>query len=319
MPALPRPPSRSTLRGYLRPPALPGTRVPSEPSLRAFGVAVALVGCVIGGLLLARIVGEEEGSTRIASSALSVQLPEGWDSTQVDGDSSIALSAPVAAAPLGENGSGLVAGRVDDPVALDERLSADAARRTAVRLGRLQAWRYSGLQPEAGLAAVAYLAPTSEGSLLVICHARRSAAPERLHQCEGIAATIALRGARPATLASVGEGQHAVSEVMDALRGERQEGRRELADARLPGEQALAARGLAESYRDAAERLESSPAIEDGAGSGLAELLRAAASAYGELAVAAKDRDRSDYRAATRVIVRREAEVERGAAEPLNA
>jgi len=318
LPSIRWPPLRLS-RPQLGMPAVSGLRQRAQPSLRALGVAAALATCVIGGLLLARLVEDEEGGTQISSSALSVQLPEEWDGTKVARDSSIALSAPVAAAPLGESGTGLVAGRVEDAAELDERLGAEATRRAEVRLGRLQAWRYSGLQPEPGLAAVAYLAPTSDGSLLVICHARRPVAPARLKECERIASTIALRGARPATLASLVEGQRAVSEVMDTLRLERQEGRRQLADAQLPGKQAIAARALAESYDDAAERLESSPAIEDGAADGLVESMRAVASAYGELAAAAKDRDRSEYRAASRLIVRREAAVERGAAEPLNA
>ena len=290
----------------------------SRPSVRALGIVVALAACVIGGLLLAKLVGEKDGGTQLSSAALSVQLPDGWDGTKVDREPSIALSAPVAAAPLGESGTGLVAGRVEDAAELDKRLSAESTQRTEVTLGRLEAWRYSGLEPEQGLAAVAYLAPTSDGSVLVICHARPRVAPDRLRECEAIASTIVLRGARPAALASVGEGRRAVSEVMERLRAERRAARRELAGARHAPEQARAARELEASYRDAADSLESSPAIEGEADS-LAESLRAAASAYEDLAAAAKDGDRSRYREASRLIAEREAAVERGAAEPLSA
>ena len=223
----PRPPRlslRAILRDYVRLPALAAKRVRSEPSMRALGVAVALATCVIGGLLLAKLVdGDQDGGAQISSAALSVQLPDGWDTTKVEPEPSIALSAPVAAAPLGESGTGLVAGRVEDPAELDKRLSAESTQRTEVTLGRLEAWRYSGLEPEQGLAAVAYLAPTSDGSVLVICHARRPVAPERLRECEAIASTIVLRGARPAALASVGEGR---------ARGERRDGQ---APRRAPG------------------------------------------------------------------------------------
>jgi hypothetical protein len=317
-PTIPRPTPPKLRRPQIRMPAIPAPRLPSQPSIRALGVAVALVVCVIGGLLLADLVGEKDGSTQISSSALSVELPEGWDGTMVDRDSSIAMSAPVAAAPVGESGTGLVAGRVKDPADLDERLSAETASRTEVTLGRLEAWRYSGLEPEKGLSAVAYLAPTSDGGVLVICHARRRIAPERLDQCERIAATIALRGARPATLAGVGESERAVSDVMNKLRSERRAGRRELAKAEHAPDQARAARDLEASYRDAADGLENSPEIEGQAGA-LADSLREAARAYGDLAAAAKNGDRSRYREATRLIVKREAAVERGAAEPLSA
>ncbi len=331
-PRLPRPSLRipSIPRPHLRLPAVPRPRIPkpgkpklrmpafSRPGVRVLGIVVALATCVIGGLLLAKLVGEEDGGTQLSSAALSVQLPDGWDGTKVDREPSIALSAPVAAAPLGESGTGLVAGHVEDPAELDKRLSAESTQRTEITLGRLEAWRYSGLEPEQGLAAVAYLAPTSDGSVLVICHARPRVAPERLRECEAIASTIVLRGARPAALASVGEGRRALSEVMERLRAERRAARRELAGARHAPEQARAARELEASYRDAADSLESSPAIEGEADS-LAESLRAAASAYEDLAAAAKDGDRSRYREASRLIAEREAAVERGAAEPLSA
>jgi hypothetical protein len=318
VPSIPRPRLPRVRRPRLRMPAIPGPRVSSQPSIRALGVAVALAVCVIGGLLLAKLVGQEDGGTQISSSALSVQLPEGWDGTRVNREPSIALSAPVAAAPLGESGTGLVAGRVADAAELDKRLNEEATGRAEVTLGTLQAWRYSGLEPERGVEAVAYLAPTSDGSVLVICHARRPVAPKRLQQCEAIAGTIALRGARPATLASLGEGERALSGVMDKLRSERRSGRRELARAEHSPDQARAAQELEASYRAAAERVEDSPEIEGAAG-GLAESLRAAASAYGDLAAAAKDGDSSRYRAASRLVVEREAAVERGAAEPLSA
>jgi hypothetical protein len=318
VPSIPRPRLPRVRRPRLRMPAIPGPRMRSEPSIRALGVAVALAVCVIGGLLLARLVGEEDGGTQISSSALSVRLPEGWDGTRVDREPSIALSAPVAAAPFGESGTGLVAGRVADAAALDKRLNAEATGRSDVTLGSLQAWRYSGLEPEMGVEAVAYLAPTSDGSVLVICHARRPVAAERLDQCEAIAGTIALRGARPAALASLGEGERALTGVMDKLRSERRSGRRELARAEHSPDQARAARALEASYRAAADSVESSPEIEGAAGA-LAQSLRAAASAYGDLAAAAKDGDRSRFRAASRLVVEREAAVERGAAEPLSA
>jgi hypothetical protein len=323
LPSMPRPPTvklpdLASLKGYLRPPALPGTRVRSQPSVGALVVALAIMGCVISGLLLARVAGEDDGGARIQSALLSVQLPKGWDGTKVDREPSIDLSAPVAAAPPGESGTGLVAGRVDDAVALDRRLSLEASRRSEVPLGKLEAWRYSGLEPENGLLAVAYLAPTSDDSVLVICHARRPGATERLNECERIASTITLRGARPAPLASVGEAERAVSEVMEALHRERLDGRRKLARADLAKDQARVARQLEASYRSAAEMLERSPVTDRAAGE-LADTLRATASAYADLAAAASDGDRSGYSDATRLIVKREAAVERAAAQPLSA
>ena len=93
-----------------------------------------------------------------------------------------------------------------DIVTLDRRFLTESAaqgRRTEVRLGRLEAWRYAGLRAKRGLVATAYLAPTTGDPLLFICHAPRSDARARLAECEDIASTVALRGDRPASLAAV--------------------------------------------------------------------------------------------------------------------
>ncbi len=315
-PSLPRPRIPSPPRLHLRVPSLPATLRPARIG-RAVAVGLALLASVTAGLMLAKAGGEDDGAAQISSAALSVQLPGDWDGTKVDREPSIPLAEPLAAAPEGERGTGLVAGRVDDAVALDKRLRTEG-RRTEVSLGRLEAWRYSGIEPQTGLAAVAFLAPTSDGSVLVICHARRAVAPQRLRECEGIASTIALRGGRPVALATIGEGEQVVNELMAALRSARVRGRRELARARRAPGQAQAARGLAKTYRAAAERVERSPEIDGEAGE-LAESLRAAGSAYGDLAAAAARGNRERYRAARRAVVEREAAVERGAAEPLSA
>ncbi len=315
-PSLPRPRIPRPPRPHLRVPSLPATLRPARIA-RAVGVALALAASVTAGLMLAKAGGEDDGASQISSAALTVQLPGDWDGTKVDREPSIPLSEPLAAAPEDERGTGIVAGRVDDAVALDKRLRTEG-RRTEVSLGRLQAWRYSGIEPQTGLAAVAFLAPTSDGSVLVICHARRAVAPQRLRECEGIASTIALRGGRPVALATIGQGEQVVNELMAALRRARVSGRRELARARRAPGQAQAARGLANTYRAAAERVEGSPEIDGEAGE-LAESLRAAGRAYGDLAAAAARGNRERYRAARRAVVEREAAVERGAAEPLSA
>jgi hypothetical protein len=153
------------------------------------------------------------------------------------------LSDPVAAAPFGETGVGLVAGEVPDLTAIDRRFRADG-KRTEVRLGRLQAWRYAGLRPRKGLAATPYLAPTTGAPLLVVCHARVRTARARLRECEDIASTIVLKEEEPASLVRVDRHEQQVASVLGNLRRERVQGRQRLAEVKLASDQVRVARLL---------------------------------------------------------------------------
>ena len=259
VPAVPRP----------RPPALPRPSLPPLPRLRAparvspavltFGVAV--VACFLAGTVLGRDTATEAKSTQIWNSAFAIELPADWGKTKVVGTGGIELSGPVAAAPFGEAGAGLVVGRVSDMAALDRRFRAEAER-TEVRLGRLHAWQYAGLHPRKDLAATAYLAPTTAAPLLMICHSGRRHAHLRLAQCEDIASTIALREGQPASVARLGRHEEQLDVVMTNLRRERLQGRRRLAAAELASGQARVARWLERAYLEAAEGVEKSGAPE---------------------------------------------------------
>ena len=269
-----------------------------------------MVACFLAGMLLSRSLATDAKSSRISSSMFAIDLPAGWGETELIRAGGIGLSSSVAAGPLGGGGAGLVVGRVSDIVTLDKRFRAQG-RRVEVRLGRLQAWRYDGLQPKAGVAATAYLAPTTGATLLVICHARRSEARTRLPECEKIAATIVLRGQRPASLARVSRHEERLALVMASLRRERLRGRQRLAEVELAADQARAARDLERSYREAAGRLEQ-PDTPTGTASldDLVGSLRATAGAYAELADAAADADEAGYREAREAVVAAEKAVE---------
>ena len=176
-------------------------RRPVRITPTAVGIAAALLACLLVAVALGRILSSDDGSSRIGSSAFALALPSDWSEAKVARMGGISLASAVAAAPLGEDGAGLVVGAVPDMAELDRRFKAEGTR-SEVGLGRLQAWRYAGLRPRLGLKATAYLAPTTGDSLLVICHARAADAPAVLPQCERIASTITLRGERPASLAT---------------------------------------------------------------------------------------------------------------------
>jgi serine/threonine protein kinase len=311
---------RAPAIGRLSAPTLPRLRAPNRMSAAAVAFGLGVVGLFLVGMLLGRDAGEKPQAALLERSSFTVVLPAGWGETKVAQAGGIKLSAPVAAAPLGEGGAGLVVARVPEIVTLDERFRAELAangRRTEVGLGRLQAWRYAGLPAKRGLVATAYVAPTTGDPLLFICHAPRSDARPRLAECEEIASTVALRGDRPASLAAVTRHEEQVVSVMARLRRERLLGRRHLAGVELASDQARAARDLERTYKEAAARLARG---EPPAGTtdldDLVGTLRLTASAYGELADAAADADKADYRAASEAVLEGEEAVRREAADP---
>jgi hypothetical protein len=282
-----------------------------------FGLLV--VGFFLGGMLLARGSGDESQRALIERSSFAVKLPTDWGETRVARRAGIKLSAPLAAAPLGEAGAGLVIARVPDIVTLDRRFRAEAGgegERTGVRLGRLEAWRYTGLRAKRGVVATAYLAPTTGEPLLFICHAPRSEARARLAECEGIASTVALRGDRPVSLAEVTRHREQLASAMASLRRDRLHLRRQLAGVELAADQARAARELERTYKKAATRLargESPSGATDL--DNLVGSLRLTANAYRELADAAADADKAGYRAASEAVLEGEEAVRRDAAD----
>ena len=292
----------------------------SSPRPAVFAVAAALILCAIAGVLLGRSTGEEAQASQVQSRALTVPLPEGWEPAAVPAGDPFALSAAVAAAPAGDESSGLVVGRVADAAAVDGRLrnaSAPANARADVRLGELQAWRYEGLTPRPDVVATAYLAPTTGGTLLIRCHAGPQNAATSLAECERMAATIGLRGERPLPLSTIDSRDEELAAAMTSLSRDRDAGRQRLARAELARGQAGVARDLERAYDRAARRV--GQILTTNATASYQELtgaLTATADAYGQLAVAAKDTDRSRYREAIAAVRESEQAVLREATDP---
>jgi hypothetical protein len=263
------------------------------------------------GLLLGRAANDGAEASELEGPSFTIRLPAGWGESEMAGPPGIKLSAAVAAAPFGERGAGLVVGRVPDIVALDDRLRSEGER-SEIRLGRLEAWRYSGLRAGQGLRATAYLAPTTGAPLLAVCHAPRQTARVRLPQCERIASTIVLRDERPASLARVTRHQERLDMVIASLRRTHQAGRRQLAKVTLAADQARVAGELQRAYREAAERVaRAEPPHGAAALDDLVESLRATATAYGRLADAAGEADKAAYRAASKAVLKGEEAVDR--------
>jgi hypothetical protein len=267
--------------------------------------------CALAGVAIAQASGGESDAPRLSEAALSLRLAPGWVGTSPAGDTARVLSDPLAAAPTGASGTGMVAGRVRDADAVERFLGLEGGSRLiAARLGPIEAWRYARLRPGRNLVAKAYLAPTTGSPVLVLCYARKQDAAARISECERMASTLDLTGARWAGLSTIERRRETIERAMAPLRRGRLAARERLAKTELAPAQAKAARELERIYEHAADDL----ARGTSAPEALVRSLRATAGAYGDLAQAAAHRNREAYRVAGRAVLEDEAAVRRVAA-----
>jgi len=220
---------------------------------------------------------------------VSLTLPTGWD--QRDVGSAYALQAGPPRMP-------------DAGVAI--KLSDQAPVRPEgaqpVKLGRLETWRTQGISLDGGGSATRYLAPTSEGSLVITCFAPAVRSAELLPRCERAAATISLHSGRALALDTTIASDRRLVRVADELAAERAARRDALAEAEKRSPQSRAARSLARLYDTAASELRGEP---------MATTLTATAEAYRELALAAKGGDEAGWNSGRDEVERQEAQVDK--------
>lgn len=288
----------------------PGATKARWPSRRRFlpVTSVALVASALTGVALGRVVEVDRGPSSVSDAGVTIQLPPGWEQLRMDPGPPAALRG-FAVGPPAEWGSGLVVGRLRSQAAA-ERMLAEAqatdVRRTRVRLGELDAWRYAGLRPRRGLVGTGYLIPTADRAAVVICHAPKYASAF-LSECGRVASTVTLSGEKAVPLPSVDESRERLTEVIAALRSSRAKGLRRLGAAARARGQVRAATSLERSHRRAAESLGRIPPLANG--QSLAQwsaAVRAAADAYGRVAAAATRSNGSAYWKASRAVARAE-------------
>src|SRR5205085_4126541 len=87
------------------------------------------------------------------------------------------------------------------PATFKGQLSGPPPKGEPVRLGTVQAYRYSGLKPKGyPLELTVYTVPTDSGVATVACSARAADAATFLPQCESAASTLTLSSAKPVDL-----------------------------------------------------------------------------------------------------------------------
>jgi predicted Ser/Thr protein kinase len=281
-------------------------------------IAAAVVAAAVGFLLGGGSSSSGEAFSNTASAGdLELSFPAGWQHlASAPAIPGLAFSQPLALAPAAAGGAGsgasgerLVAGELSAsgpsllPAAFTSALGGAPPHPQAVRLGALQAYRYSGLSVQ-GLAGplTLYAVPTAGGVATVACVGAGDAA--RSTQCSQIAATLKLNGTTAFGLAPSPQYAAALASVLAKLNGAASAGAASLRTATSASAQAAAASRLATAYSSASGaigRLEASPAVQ-GLGASLAGSLAALAHGYSALAAAARAGEEGAYGAATRAI-----------------
>lgn len=268
-------------------------------------VAVTTVALGLGLGAGAGTAGEEPS---VASSFIRIERPGGWSQARVSVPG-LRLSAGVGIAPGGSaRRGGVLAGRPPEvyealmPVGLQERLTRPPTW-DGVVFGELRGYRYPGLAVRGLRGRVdLYVAPTSKGAAAIAC----VRGPQtRRADCERIAASAELVGARQAPLGPDRAYALALRAALRPLFDARAKARRGLARARSADAQVAPARRIAAAFERAARRVSKLDpplqllALNNGR---FLEDLRNGARNYRRLAAAAQAGDRAAFgtsRAAT--------------------
>ena len=288
-------------------------------------LAAAAVAAVAGFLLGGSSGGSGEALSDSASAGyVELSFPASWQRlASAPAIPGLRFSQPLALAPsAGASGSAasqrLVAGEVSAsgptllPAAFTAGLAGALPRPEAVRLGALQAYRYSGLSVH-GLAGplTLYTVPTSGGVATVAClssatypSSSSSSSSSPASQCAQIAATLRLNGTTVYGLAPSPAYASELGGTLGALRAATGAGSAKLRAASSASAQAAAAAQLAAAYSSAGRalgRLTVSPAVQ-GVNANVAGSLAALGRDYSALAAAARNGDEAAYaRAASAV------------------
>jgi hypothetical protein len=292
------------------------SRPAPRPAVIAGGAAV------LAGIIAILISGGTAGpdnhvrprSTVASSAAFSLQLPPGWRADRPRGAGPLAPRTAVAAVSARDDAR-LDVGIVRDGRQLN-RLMADAqtggSARGTVRLGVIDAWRWTGVHVRGGPPVTLFVGYTSRGALVAMCPRPSGSAAGG---CAALLSTLTLTGARPVPLASVERARQELGDEMNTLQRRWISGRARLAAARFAFDQAAGAQALEAAFRAASAKV---AGIKTSPGTlGVKTVVNAldgTAGGYAKLGAAIVNADTAGYDEARADIVAREAELRRAAA-----
>ncbi len=249
----------------------PGTAV-RAPARVSPGLITALAVGVIALAVVGFLVGSS-GSSGTATPAnnssasagpLTITFPDTWQ--RVDSAPPIpglTLKDAIAVAPKGGPAVGsLVAGTTASgdatllPASFTKTLSSPPSKGEPVKLGKLQALRYTGLKPKSyPQSLTVYAIPTDTGVATVACSSAAAQSATFLPECERAASTLTLSGVQAFDLGVPKSYADALNSAVGKLQASRKAAIARLNAARTPAGQAAAARQAAGAYAAAAKSL----------------------------------------------------------------
>jgi predicted Ser/Thr protein kinase len=326
--------ARATVPAAAAPPATEAPAAARRGGLT--GASIALLAglgaaAAIGGFLIGRGGSDADQTAEPfgnSASAGSVELsfPAGFSRVSEEPDvPGVRFREPIVLAADTPAGARLVAGQVaaSGPELLSEglkrRLPDPSPSGETVRLSDFQALRYPELQPrdlDGNLRLFAV--PTTAGVATIACTGPGGNAGASFQRdCESIATTLQLRGAKAYTLGPQEAYARSLGRTLDRLSQAVRSATAELQDAGTPDEQAAAAASLAGDYRRASEAVlatEVSPR-DAAANRALGGALERTGSAYAAAAEAARANNGAGYAAAERRVTRSQRAVQAALSE----
>jgi protein kinase-like protein len=277
--------------------------------------AVVLVALALGGGAVGRVTagGSDPLLGTATAGPLSLTFPAGdWQPADsapalpglpLTGEVALASRRPDAPGTVVAGLAPTAEGRGLLPATLQRELTAAAPARV-MRAGTLRGIDYPSL-PAGRIPdqLSLFLVPTTRGTVAVACLWPKVMTPgTHAPGCDAVTATFRLHGLQALPLGSTGAYGRAASSALTLLDGERLAGRRQLAAATTPVEQARAAAVLHAAFAQAAAQVaQITPSPTDRpAHAALVAALDRAASAYRALGAAARTHDAHAYAAAAR-------------------
>jgi hypothetical protein len=307
------------------PGAGPGTaaRAPSK-------VSPGLIAAVAAGVIALAVVGYLVGSSGSSGSqapannssasagALTITFPDTWQ--RVDSAPPIpglAFKDPISVAPKGGPAVGaLTAGTTTSgdatllPASFKKTLSSPPSKGEPVKLGKLQAYRYTGLKPKSyPQDLTVYTVPTDGGVATIACSAAAAQAATFLPECERAASTLTLSGVQAFDLGVPKSYADALNGAVTKLQAARKAALAKLQSAKTPTAQAAAARQAAAAYGTAAKALagQKVPPQLDAANVAIVSAMRQAQSGYSAMAAGAAGGNTGAYKTGTAAVKKADA------------
>jgi hypothetical protein len=281
-------------------------------------IALAVVGYLVGNSGSSGGTEAPANNSSASAGALTITFPDSWQRLDsLPPIPGLGFKDPISVAPKGGPAVGVLSAGMASasdpsllPVTFKQKLSGPAPKGDPVKLGDLQAYKYTGLKPKNyPQELTVYTVPTNSGVATVACSATAAQAASFLPQCEGAASTLTLSGTKAIALGVPPSYGKAVNRTIQRLETARAAALKKLKAAKTPKTQASAARQAAAAYASAAKALaglKGGPQV-DAANTAIVAALRDGAAGYTQMASGAAGDNSGRYKAGAKKVKKADA------------